>query len=756
MDFGRLPAQHQDGAIRVLERPEGEGEETARDVDGELTNHEVLVKFKRFVKEFKHFTGESAQQTLGTLKYRDSFIQNCSAGYHVLELNLGHLGQFEDCDKLRECFLKRPSQVVPICERALKELHDELVGSAAPPEVPAQRPPPMQLQLKVDVDADNSFGTLKPMKLRDLDSMRVERLVVVKGICIRVSKPRHKAHRITLKCTNCENIKEITVPPGYSAAHIPSACEGNLLGGALEKCPPSPWVVVSELCDSHDEQVLKIQELPEDVPVGEMPRSVEATMGQYLAAQCTPGTRLTAIGTFVATEKAAGEKIKSGRSKGTGTIKFSYLHVLGAQIAQGAEGAVADDEEMEKLAKDPQIRDKIYQSIAPAICVSEKDVLEDVKKAVAVMLFGGSRKPLPDGTRMRGDINVLLFGDPGVAKSQFLKFAERVSPVAVFTSGKGSSAAGLTAAITQGPDGFQLEGGAMVLADGGIVCIDEFDKMRPDDRVAIHEAMEQQTISIAKAGITTVLNTRCSVLAAANPTMGSFNDMARSSEQMDFETTILSRFDMMFTVKDVRDEARDYNICKHVIALHQGQAGLSASRGPIDVPELRQYLAYCRRKCSPRLSAEAAEVLQNQYIDIRQRMRRERDAGRTTVPITVRQLEAIIRMSEALAKMELREEAEVPHVEEALRLFTVSTLDTANMDRSMEGMAMSEQQRQDINAAEALIRQRVARGARIGKNALLEWLQQGGQEELVAKQAVAGMIRRRELEERGNFTLQRV
>merc|ERR1719393_775113 len=134
--------------------------------------------------------------------------------------------------------------------------------------------------------------------------MRVERLVVVKGICIRVSKPRHKAHRITLKCTNCENIKEITVPPGYSAAHI-----------------PSPWVVVSELCDSHDEQVLKIQELPEDVPVGEMPRSVEATMGQYLAAQCTPGTRLTAIGTFVATEKAAGDKIKGGRSKGTGTIK---------------------------------------------------------------------------------------------------------------------------------------------------------------------------------------------------------------------------------------------------------------------------------------------------------------------------------------------------------------------------------------------------------------------------------------------------
>merc|ERR1719443_596450 len=225
---------------------------------------------------------------------------------------------------------------------------------------------------------------------------------------------------------------------------------------------------------------------------------------------------------------------------------------------------------MEKLAKDPQIRDKIYRSIAPAIRASSKDVIADVKRAVACCLFGGSRKHLPDGTKMRGDINVLLFGDPGTAKSQFLKFAERVAPIAVYTSGKGSSAAGLTAAIVKGPTGFAVEGGAMVLADGGIVCIDEFDKMRNDDRVAIHEAMEQQTISIAKAGITTVLNTRCSVLAAANPTMGSYSDLMSTKDQMDFETTILSRFDMIFLVKDVRDQERDRMIARHVLELHKG------------------------------------------------------------------------------------------------------------------------------------------------------------------------------------------
>lgn len=183
------------------------------------------------------------------------------------------------------------------------------------------------------------------------------------------------------------------------------------------------------------------------------------------------------------------------------------------------------------MSKDPLIYNKISKSIASAIYGSD-----DIKKAVACLLFGGSPKKLPDGMRLRGDINILLLGDPSTAKSQFLKFVERVAPISVYTSGKGSSAAGLTASVIrdQSTGEFQLEGGAMVLADGGVVCIDEFDKMRGQDRVAIHEAMEQQTISIAKAGITTILNSRTSVLAAANPVFGRYDDLKHAAEQIDF------------------------------------------------------------------------------------------------------------------------------------------------------------------------------------------------------------------------------
>merc|ERR1711981_927877 len=264
-----------------------------------------------------------------------------------------------------------------------------------------------------------------------------------------------------------------------------------------------------------------------------------------------------------------------------------------------------EEEEFRRLAAKPDIHDVIAKSIAPSIFGSE-----DIKKAIGCLLFGGSRKILPDGLTRRGDINVLLLGDPGTAKSQLLKFVERVAPIAVYTSGKGSSAAGLTASVTRDPVSriFVVEGGAMVLADGGVVCIDEFDKMREDDRVAIHEAMEQQTISIAKAGITTTLNSRCSVLAAANSIFGRWDD-TKAEENIDFMPTILSRFDTIFIVKDEHDESRDMTLAKHVMQVHMNAAADTAAEGELSLAFLKKYIAYCRSRCGPRLERAAAEKL---------------------------------------------------------------------------------------------------------------------------------------------------
>jgi DNA replication licensing factor MCM5 len=225
-------------------------------------------------------------------------------------------------------------------------------------------------------------------------------------------------------------------------------------------------------------------------------------------------------------------------------------------------------------------------------------------------LHAGARKELSDGARLRGDINVLLLGDPSVAKSQFLKFVEKAAPISVYTSGKGSSAAGLTATVTQDSASreFYLEGGAMVLADGGVVCIDEFDKMREQDRVAIHEAMEQQTISIAKAGITTVLNSRTSVLAAANPTFGRYDAEKNAAEQVDFQSTILSRFDMIFILRDEYDLEKDRTLAAHILKIHvQGTSTVREPvEGELDVLQLKRYIAYARAKCSPRLNEQVS------------------------------------------------------------------------------------------------------------------------------------------------------
>ena len=389
----------------------------------------------------------------------------------------------------------------------------------------------------------------------------------------------------------------------------------------------------------------------------------------------------------------------------------------------------------------------------------------NIKQALAIQLFGGSRKQLPDGMRLRGDINMLLLGDPSVAKSQFLKFVSAVAPIGVYTSGKGSSAAGLTASVVRDPGTgeFHLEGGALVLADGGLVAIDEFDKMREQDRVAIHEAMEQQTISIAKAGITTILNSRTSVLAAANPIFGRYDDMRSASDNIDFQTSILSRFDLIFIVRDIQDNARDKQLAKHVLNVHrQGNAAIrqmerdGVEHIPIDL--LRKYIAYARRHCQPRLDEDAATLLKNHYVQFRHSVAKEarQNGGGSggVIPITVRQLEAIVRISEAYARMELSEHATKKHVEEAIRLFQVSTYRAAMHGGSDSGrggapsaglIGGSEFDRQ-VLSAEREVRLRVSSGSTVGKEQLMAWVEGRGVSRVAVERALVNMKQRGEVD----------
>ncbi len=376
---------------------------------------------------------------------------------------------------------------------------------------------------------------------------------------------------------------------GLAGAHTPNFCDR----AQQEKCPANPYYIVPEECEYKDYQTLKIQEAPELVPTGEMPRSFIVSTERSLVDKVTPGMRVVVVGIFSILNSVKSSNDAKSSVPGIGqTVKMSYISAVGIQ-KEGGENSLGfalplltddDKEKIITMAKDSEIYHKISKSIGGAIYGGE-----DIKKAIACLLFSGSSKKLPDGMKLRGEINILLLGDPSTAKSQMLKFVERAAPIAIYTSGKGSSAAGLTAAVIKNAQSgeFQLEGGAMVLADGGVVCIDEFDKMRSIDRVAIHEAMEQQTISIAKAGITTILNSRTSVLAAANPIMGRYDDLKHAAEQIDFQSAILSRFDCIFIVRDIRDEERDRKIANHIVSLHAGAANFDVEKAEIDIELLK-------------------------------------------------------------------------------------------------------------------------------------------------------------------------
>lgn len=449
--------------------------------------------------------------------YRDRLRANLLAKQNVLEVRLEHVGLWDQT--LAQSLNETPGEILPLFESAVKRAARAILY---PVSTDGRRPEAPDCQVTLRSSANLT-------SMRDLHADSVAQLVRIPGIVIGASTLASRATHLNIMCRDCRNTKFLPIVSGFGGFTLPRYCDSEKLE-AQGQCSTDPFIIMHDKCRFVDTQTVKLQEAPDMVPVGELPRHMLLSADRSLCGRVVPGSRIIATGVYSTFSSGKGSKSGSGSSGGAVALRTPYLRVVGLEIdAEGAGGrgmarmfSAADEEEFSRLARTPGLYEKLSSSIAPSIYGNQ-----DIKKAVACLLFGGSKKILPDGMRLRGDINVLLLGDPGTAKSQLLKFVEKAAPIAVYTSGKGSSAAGLTASVQRDVQSreFYLEGGAMVLADGGVVCIDEFDKMRDEDRVAIHEAMEQQTISIAKAGITTILNSRTSVLAAANPVFGRYDDM---------------------------------------------------------------------------------------------------------------------------------------------------------------------------------------------------------------------------------------
>ena len=522
-------------------------------------------------------------------------------------------------------------------------------------------------------------------------------LVKVSGVVTRRSPvfPQLKACKYT--CTHCS----------YVLGPFTMGDEEHRMKGV--PCPScqskGPYLLNTEETIYCNYQKVTLQESPGSVPPGRLPRHKEVILQWDLIDIARPGEEIEVTGTY-ATTYDSNLNAKSGFPVFATVIEANHVQKR-EELFSSKMLTDEDRRDIVALSKDPQLIQKIIRSIAPSIYGHD-----DIKTSIALSMFGGVGKDINGKHRIRGDINVLLLGDPGTAKSQILKYVEKTSPRAVFTTGQGASAVGLTASVRKDPvtREWMLEGGALVLADQGVCLIDEFDKMNDADRTSIHEAMEQQSISISKAGIITSLQARCAVMAAANPIGGRYDGSKPFSENVDLTDPILSRFDCICVVRDLVDPEGDVRLAEFVVESHMrshpdfpadaeddadaaGSAG-SATAGPINQQLLRKYIMYARQNVRPQLQSIDEEKIKGVYAELR------RESASGGVSIAVRHIESIIRMAEASARMHLRQTVRSDDVDLAISVLLKSVISSQKyaVKREMErkfGRYLSH--RQDVN-----------------------------------------------------------
>ncbi|CAG8588102.1 6177_t:CDS:10 [Diversispora eburnea] len=609
-----------------------------------------------------------------------------------LNLDIQNLLAYEPSKKLYFQLVNFPQEIIPIFDDVLTLVYKRIHKI---------KDPHGAISLKV-----RPFNLGKSTNMRELNPSDIDKIVSTKGLIIRSSPILPEMSVASFRCSICDSTVEVEVDRGK--IDEPSKC-------SRRDCNSSnTMMLIHNRSSFKDRQICRLQETPDSIPDGQTPHSVSLCLYDDLVDTVRPGDKveLTAI------YRSAPIRVHP-RTRTIKALFKTYLDVVHvAKFEQNrtaadstdlgfdnfdsdedgdiniSEKVLMSDDQPEidirmktssekhenrpefteeeircfnELSKRQDLYEYLARSLAPSIFG-----LDDIKKGILLQLFGGTNKKFEKSgsPRYRGDINVLLVGDPGTAKSQMLQYVHKIAPRGIYTSGKGSSAVGLTAYVTRDPDTKQmvLESGALVLSDGGVCCIDEFDKMSDGTRAILHEAMEQQTVSVAKAGIITTLNARASILASANPVDSKYNPRLSIVKNIDLPPTLMSRFDLIYLVVDKTDERADRRLANHLVSLYLEDSPFTAGIDILPVKTLTKYIRYARKKFHPIIGDdESANALVTAYVNLRKRGINPR-TSEVVITATTRQLESMIRLSEAHARMRLSDKVKIIDVREAERL----------------------------------------------------------------------------------------
>jgi len=488
------------------------------------------------------------------------------------------------------------------------------------------------------------------IKIKNIRTKNINKLIQIEGIVRQASEVRPASASIIFECPACA--QKIIEPQETNRVKEPKRCPNC---GRMGK-----FTVTDKLLE--DTQRIVIEESPERMDGGEQPQRIDIILKNDLVdptivKKTCPGSKVEVTGILQEVPIFLRSGGKSNRydlviqSNAVNPVEYEFVDI---------DISPEDEKKIKDFSKDPKVYEKFIASIAPNIYGNN-----EIKEAIAIQLFSGVRKVRKDGTTVRGDIHILLIGDPGVSKTQLLLYISKMAPKARYVSGKASTAAGLTASVVKDEfvRGWSLEAGALVLANKGIALIDELDKMSPEDRSALHEGLESQTITISKANIQATLTSQTSVLAAANPKFGRFDPFVPIAEQIDIPPTLLNRFDLIFPMRDLPDKDKDHKIAAHMLESAQEP---DKKRGVIDTEFLRRYIAYAKR-INPQLTNAAANTLKQFYVNLRNKKTMAEDEVRA-IPISPRQLEALIRLSEGYAKLRLSNKVMKKDAEKAIKL----------------------------------------------------------------------------------------